>query len=91
MSLTIHDVFYYMYCASTASSKVLATETVIVGQCSNKSTLYILIINATMSSVYMRNCYVCLRKRSNDSDATTLLKCKSISNIIEAAEIFYFI
>jgi hypothetical protein len=28
----------------------------------------------TISSVYIRNCYICLRKRSNESDAMPLLK-----------------
>jgi hypothetical protein len=53
------------------------TETSVVGRSSNKIRPSVFTINMTISSVYIRNCCICIRKRSNESDAITLLSCKS--------------
>jgi hypothetical protein len=53
-----------------------ATETVVVGQRDNKIIFSrpIFIINMTTPSVYIRSCYICLRKPSNESDAFYVIK-----------------
>lgn len=68
---------YYVLCKYSPFEG--ATETAVVGQCGNKVIPSIVITNMTISSVYIRYCCICLRKRSivEGSDAITLLICKS--------------